>query len=212
MRFLGELTANNLLQSHVFTVTELPNVDNVMSIFELAAMNSKYFDQQCASDSFTHSYNPDSFDSRFSDQTMAHCLNYYDYGDLETLFTNCKFDFKLLCHNIRSVGRNFEELHNDVSDLSFSVIALSETRLSDDKMHMHMRKQNFDGIFNNRDCNGGGVGFYIANHLTYNRIDEISFMEPEIECICIKLKYPCADNIVVNIYKPPGANSSIFLE
>ena len=70
------------------------------------------------------------------------------------------------------------------------------------------KKQNCEDISRNRDGNEGGLGFNTAEELTYVCLEDFSFVEPEIECISIKVRFANVGKIIVNAYRRPGTDST----
>ena len=73
-------------------------------------------------------------------------------------------------------------------------------------------KKKYEGVFHKRGSSGGGFSFYIPDNLTYNCLDEFSSINPEMECNGIKIRYSNTYKIILNVYKPPGVNSNIYLK
>ena len=116
--------------------------------------------------------------------------------------------------NIRSLSKNFDQLHNLVNELRFNsaVIAISETWLKDVPSSLFSIER-FTLLTNNRTKKrGGGVGLYVTDNLESSMIDELSVMSDELESIFIEITVPGTQNIVVGeIYRPPNSNPTNFI-
>ena len=120
---------------------------------------SLYFNPSCESDHYSRVNDPD---LGLQDVFEYFESNYYESSDLANLFNKEPERFgnhKIISQNIRSLGKNFEEFYLEISDCKFDIIALSETWTSDDSIQLYGNYENFQGVFNNRNGHGGGVGF-----------------------------------------------------
>ena len=66
-----------------------------------------------------------------------------------------------------------------------------------------------------RDCVGGGVAVYVAEHLNYNRLKDPRDSSPDIdvESVWFELSPQKTKKILIGaIYKPPDLNASTFTE
>ena len=124
-----------------------------------------------------------------------------------------------LCHlNIRSIAQNLDNVVNylNVLDFSFPIIGLTETWLSDSTCDLFI----IDGYeFIERHRNervGGGVGFFIKNHLNSVCRDDMSQFEEFCECLYIEIDrrvFDISRNILVAVfYRPPNTDSRVFIE
>ena len=117
--------------------------------------------------------------------------------------------------NIRSLSKNFDQLHNLVNELRFTsaVIAISETWLKDIPSSLFSIER-FTLLTNNRTKKrGGGVGLYVTDNLESSMIEELSLMSDELESIFIEIIVPGKQNMIVGeIYRPPNSNPTKFIE
>ena len=65
---------------------------------------------------------------------------------------------------------------------------------------------------NRHDCVGGGVAFYVAEHLHFSKIDSLSTMHEKVfESIFIDIEVNGKKIIFGNIYRTPDANHDAFI-
>ena len=95
------------------------------------------------------------------------------------------------------------------------VLAISETWLDDSFVDEEVSLQGYNLMRRDRDCVGGGVAVYVAEHLNYNRLKDPRDLLPDIdvESIWFELSLPKTKKILIGaIYKPPDSNASTFTE
>ena len=128
------------VKSNNFDAIELHNEGKMLSIHEFSNLVTCYFDSLRICDIFSDDKNPDKIDGRYSDLNAANYSKFYGYEEVERVFENCISDFKIIAHNTLSVSKIFDELNNEMSDFNFHVIALSGTRMSNDKFQLFQTK------------------------------------------------------------------------
>jgi len=122
----------------------------------------------------------------------------FDFGDqtFNSLFQNvkpCQYsnfsslpyhpnnDKLVLLHlNMRSLHKNYDDLHTFLSDLSSKphIIAISETKLKD-KPLINISIPGYIFLHTNSVFNAGGVGIYFSDLLKFN---EVTFKSPSFGC------------------------------
>ena len=144
-------------------------------------------------------------DGNSSYLTEDQLYKFFDFDD--------KYSFNVLHINCRSLNKNFKALENLLATISgtLSVIALSETWLTEiSKDTFNILGYNF--VSKNRTSKiGGGVGFYIDCNVDYTLRADISIMSDYIECIFIEIQQTNSNNIVVGcVYRPPNTDLALF--
>src|SRR5271163_3991325 len=134
-----------------------------------------------------YSLDPDvNFLNRFNE-----CKSRY----IEEIELNKFFDFSeptflnLLHVNCRGFGKNFNSLNTllDVIGAQLSVIAVSETWLSDITEDTYLIKD-YNFVSNSRSGRrGGGVGLYLKNDFAYKLRDDLSVSTDVLECIFVEI-------------------------
>ena len=90
--------------------------------------------------------------------------------------------------NICSVPKHLSELkiYLELLGLEFSFIALTETRLNEDKVNLY----DLDGYSKvsryRTERSGGGVSLFIRNGICYNNRDDLSLVNECFECVFIE--------------------------
>ena len=173
-----------------------------------------HFDPTNLSDSYNRNVDPDIASiTNFLYENF--CSNYYDYEELSRVL-QCSYSsgiqLKIISQNIRSINKNFEEFHHDVSDQNFDIIALNETWLSTDILQLYASFGNYNGTFKCRNRLGGGVGLYVSKTISFDVVDEFSFIEDGLGCIFISFKFLGEHFLIGNLYRPPRGNLNIFIE
>ena len=118
--------------------------------------------------------------------------------------------------NIRSIlsDSKFEEFQlflNSV-DISWQVICLSETWLTDEMLPLR-QLNGYTAYFNNRNGKmGGGVAIYLNNQYIQHS-SQIMVLDTSLETVFIKCKLSSSMEIIVGqTYKPPSMESAQFIE
>lgn len=131
---------------------------------------------------------------------------YYSEKDLKIE----KRGFSLIHFNSRSLYSNFskiKDLLNRYED-KFSVVAVSETWISEGKELLDMYTQN------RPNKRGGGVALFVKTGLDCMVLDNMIFsVENLMECLSIEIKCKKSKNIVIScIYRSPGSCIDNFNE
>ena len=72
--------------------------------------------------------------------------------------------------NTKSLPLSFDEFSHMMNKYKFDIVALSETWLKNNKTQLeYVQIDGYKSEFKNRESkSGGGVGFYIKEHMNYN--------------------------------------------
>ena len=93
--------------------------------------------------------------------------------------------FEIAFLNICSLTCHYDELCVFMEDRAIDILDLNETRLDNTIPDSQIDIEGYDILRRDRNRNGGGVAFYVAQSLTYvNRQDLLSHVDLEI----LKLK------------------------
>ena len=117
--------------------------------------------------------------------------------------------------NIRSLRYKMDELRLFCDQHKPHVLAISETWLDDSFVDEEVSLQGYNLMRRDRDCVGGGMAVYVAEHLNYNRLKDPRDLLPDIdvESIWFELSLPKTKKILIGaIYKSPDSNASTFTE
>ena len=139
-------------------------------------------------------------------------------NNLACYHTHDSRHLKIMHFNIRSLNTNLDRLSAYLKSFNYApdVIMLSETWV---KLHHKSTKLNrytlegYKFISSPRltNCNGGGVGLFISEHLNYHVINKFSEKLPsDFEHILIEIK-AVSKVIIGTLYKPPNYNTSSWL-
>lgn len=139
---------------------------------------------------------------------------YIKQNDIKSYLTQeFKQNFNAMHINCRSLGRNFDEILTLIHpfDSQLSVIALTETWLSDDVTQLY----NIPGYNFLSNCRhnktGGGVGFYINDSIDYKLLSTCSYMYDFIETIFIEVTLPSNAKCLIGcVYRPPNSDLTGF--
>ena len=144
--------------------------------------------------------------------------DYYTEGGLSKIIQD-KFayseDLSFLHLNIRSLGRNFDNLTNLLSLINhkFSIIGISETWLQDSVHTVDINEYNFVHNYQN-DRSGGGIGLYLSLDLEYKLHNDLTFPEQScVESLFVEITTNSkGKNIIVGtVYRPPNQNVHDFI-
>ena len=119
--------------------------------------------------------------------------------------------------NIRSLPKHYDELQTLLlqNDFKMLTVCLTETWLNKENETLY-NLSGYKSVNNYRTKKkGGGVTIMIRHDLTFSHIDKLTFMERDIECICVKLerKPPIImeETMICCIYRPPHGDVREFV-
>ena len=117
---------------------------------------------------------------------------YYDIEQYNKSFPKNRNDILSIVHfNIRSIGKNGNEMISLLDTLTQQpdIIAISESFLDSDNIDsFHL--ENYQGFHSVRNTSKrGGVSIFLKQSLTVDNIEELSFINGEIEICTIILKF-----------------------
>ena len=130
--------------------------------------------------------------------------------------------FSVIHCNVRSLQKNFDNLHQMLSELSlkFQLIAVSETKL----YHQHegksktktKTKTSIPGYkFKSQPSlsQAGGVGFYINENLSFTIREDLNVVNDSFETFWIEIERPNQNNLVCSVvYRHPNSDLTYFIE
>ena len=192
-----------LLTSTSFNPIELNDDLNINNMLSDADPDSNYY---------LHSY-PDL------------CCNYYLEDTFNTKIghinnnTSVRETFSILHHNIRSAPANLKSLELYLSNLnlSFSVVCLSETWLTDSNASLFtLPEYNHESLIR-KHRRGGGVSILIKEGFNYRRREDLSLSNDSVECLTIELTSSGCNTVLNNtlitvIYRPPNTAIESFID
>ena len=137
----------------------------------------------------------------------------------ENQFATClafKKKFSFMSLNIQSISSKFSEFSEFIYCLdaknSFSdVILLQETWKIVDTSCFSLRGYSQPTFKSRSKGQGGGVGLYFKNGISYNRLDETTlFLDHVIESLAAEITLSCGKKIaVVSLYRPASGHPSL---
>ena len=143
--------------------------------------------------------------------------NYVSNSTLNPLNLNPKFPslpkmrgFKIALLNICSLTCHYDELCVFMEDRAIDILGLNETRLDNTIADSQIDIEGYDILRRDRNRNGGGVAFYVAQSLTYvNRQGLLS--HEDLEILTVEIKKPKSKPFLVTTwYRPPDSKVEIF--
>ncbi|XP_041453069.1 uncharacterized protein LOC121406116 isoform X2 [Lytechinus variegatus] len=139
---------------------------------------------------------------------------YYTPTEFSETFQDDIEDVKLLHINARSLNRNFDDLQNLLDSLKhfrFTAIGISETWLHQSSPPL-FNLPNYNLVRADRiGKRGGGVAFYVANHLNFKIRNDIKFDQTEVLFIEID-NLQCKNLILGVIYRAPDTHFDLFYD
>ena len=179
----------------------------------------------------------DVLNSQFLTENQDECENKADfqfaYTTNETKYSystdlkNLKFadecepygNFPIVSLNVRSIvnRENFSKFQAFLQNLPVKpmIIALNETWITDSSKGPYSKINGYKFIQNHREKHaGGGVAFYIANHLHFKRIESISLMKEKVfESLFVSVDIGEKQSTIFGtIYRTPDSNHAPFIE
>ena len=116
--------------------------------------------------------------------------------------------------NIDGNASNFDSLATTIAKFKnkVSIIGLAETNTlaSNDKLY---KLDGYNSLYMDKLCDkkkGSGVAIHFQENITTERIDELSFINKDIEILFVKLSLNENNIFVGIIYRPPNGDVQIF--
>jgi len=150
-----------------------------------------------------------------SDEATSIDCKYLESADLKSLFSKRKPYFSFFHLNISSLEKHHDELYSFLSDLphSFDLIGISETRLSSSSLPS-ISLPGYSFTHTPSTSHAGGVGLYIANHLTFKPRDDLNkilYSSSLLESIFVEVFLNNSANFIIGcIYKHPKFDVNDF--
>lgn len=148
-------------------------------------------------------------------QYMNDTCKYYTDAEFKN---NIKMNgtFSLIHFNCRSLYSNFGNILDYLKSFEnrFTVIALSETWLTEDKgAEFHFGGYELYYV-NRNNRKGGGVALYICSDLKCKIIERMTtVVEDLMECLTVEIEMEKQRNIVITcVYRTPGSSVKTFIE
>ena len=111
--------------------------------------------------------------------------------------------------NIHSLRNKMNELCLFCNEYKPHVLCLNETWLDENISDEKLRLRDYNIIRRDRDCLGGGVAVYIADHLKFNLINIEN--NSNIEALWFELIPPKGKKVLFgSVYRPPNSDASVF--
>ena len=156
----------------------------------------------------------------FEIQSYSNECKYFSSHDMTSLSfideIETMSEFPIISLNIRSiVNRNnfakFEALLEKIT-IKPMVIALTETWINDSSSGPYSNIKGYNFVQNNRKkCNGGGVAFYVADHIHFTKNDNLSIMkEKSFESLFLDVEVGGKTIVCGSVYRSPNSNHTIF--
>lgn len=133
-----------------------------------------------------------------------------------TSIHNIQSSLSVLHSNVRSIQKNFDNLHQMLFELDhpFDIIGISESWINTENTNVvNIDLPNFSFISQPTEQRAGGVGFYIKNSLTFHVRNDMNKCTAECEMLWIEISNDKQKNLICGvIYRHPNSNAETFLE
>ena len=149
-------------------------------------------------------------DNEFDSSYFSNKAKYLETSDIEVLSFSGDSDFPIISLNIRSIvnSNNFAKFEAFLDSLPVKplVIGLNETWITDLSQGPYSCVPGYNFIHNNRSKHpGGGVAFYIADHLHFNQIDSLCVMKEKVfESLFVEIDVNGKKLVCGSIYRSPS--------
>lgn len=155
--------------------------------------------------------NRSTIDDDFSDNIFHEpdCNYYFCDDQVLNLQSN---NLNILSFNINSIPRHFEQFVEQCLmpfDVPFNIIGLCETRLNDNIDAVY-KLSGYNGFFNNRSTQGGGLAVYLDTNFSGSYMNEVCLKLPHIETLSLLVSQP-HNFVVCLIYRSPKAKIEDFM-
>lgn len=107
--------------------------------------------------------------------------------------------------NICSLRNKINDIEELLTSNSVHILAISETHLDESFSNAMMSISGFNMYRRDRNCHGGGVAFYVQDHIPVKVREDLEPTDIEIRWLQIHLPYQ-KDILIGCCYRPPSAN------
>ena len=179
--------------------------------------NNCYYEPHCTSDSYNSNISPDNIFPLEKVNNSSYFSVYHDLEDLHNENENIERilptnSLKILSQNVRSIGKNEDELFSDLIELEFQIVALQETWLSNLTEQAYNCCDSHYGLFQSRQTPYGGVGFLINKSISAYTINALTRTNEDIECIFISVLHDKERFVIGSIYRPRYSKMAKFID
>ena len=113
--------------------------------------------------------------------------------------------------NVQSLTSTFDEFSFMLQTFHFDIIALSETWLKDNKHQInYVQIAGYNTVFRHREAKGGGgVGFYIKDHMHYKIRKDLNKIEESLETMWVEIRGQNKNSayLVCAVYQPSSVET-----
>ena len=122
-------------------------------------------------------------------------------------------NLSMLCFNIRSMFKNFNNFKVEIleSEVSYDVIGLCESRLTDESECLYMM-DNYNFFSNNISSSKGGVCLFIKNNIKCKLRSDLTIKEEHLETIFVECVINGKQIVIGMLYRRPSSPVNLFLE
>ena len=153
------------------------------------------------------------------DSNLNHSCSYFENHEFVNFIGKREEKFSVYSQNIRSINNKIDDIQELLSEIetekfSFSILLFQEIWAANNAQTTRLENYQ-DIILQTREGKrGGGLGIYLKQNLSYEIIDELSYiLEGEFETQFIKVFFGKNKfKIIGNIYRIPGGNLNNFIE
>ena len=156
-------------------------------------------------------------DDEFTDSLNAPIsTQYVSHDNLCDIRNNVNSGFSIIHFNARSLAKNIENIENmlQANGVKFSVIAISETWLTEKHDKEYYNMSGYDAFFTNRsNKKGGGTALYIRSDISHECLEEGTYVVSEcFEVTTVKINIAKNNVIFVCCVYKPNTSIDYFME
>ena len=158
-----------------------------------------------------HFYNQiDAVDSQIVYENTINNCSYYDVNSYKNLLGTDKLS--LLCHNINSLPKNFDNFFSNFCDNTCKpkLLAFCETKLHPNIENLYSIP-GYSSLFNSRNTHSGGLALFIESSIKFVVVNEFNFMYDFIETLCVEITVENETYFLCLLYRRPGSDFDQFL-
>lgn len=109
--------------------------------------------------------------------------------------------------NVCSLPNKVHELSSLLNHNNVHILAVTETHLDSSINNGQIHIEGYHLLRRDRNRNGGGVAFYIQNHIHFLRREDLHVNQ--VEVLWVQLQLPHQSPILVGcVYRPPSSNAA----
>jgi len=152
------------------------------------------------------------FDSYFSSMSTDSQSCYYSASRLTNELSDCRSKLSIVNFNIRSFASNVDQFlsYLQTVDFHFHIFCFTETWFASEECSLGL--EGYQAHHTVREGRGGGVSIYCCTAINSDKLEDLSFVNEDIEICTIRAVTKQFNIIVIAVYRPPNGSIAAFCD